>query len=73
MFPNISSGKGNQKMKFGQLIEDNRGTFSPKNDTQNVVDKLFPNPFLKNQNLISRSIVYSFTHFIFIICQVEGY
>ena len=50
MFPNISSGKGNQKMKFGQLIEDNRGTFFSKNHTQNVVDKLFPDPFLKNQN-----------------------
>ena len=25
-------------------------TFFSKNHTQNVVEKLFPNPFLKNQN-----------------------
>ena len=42
---NISRSKGNQTMKFGQLIVYNR-----KNHTQNVEEKLFPDVFLKNQN-----------------------
>ena len=38
-------------MKFGQLVEYNmRNNFSLKNHKQNVVDKLFSEPFLKNQN-----------------------
>ena len=36
-------------MKFGQLIEHNiRNTFMKKH-TQNVVEKLFPDPFSKNK------------------------
>ena len=47
---NISHSKGNQAIKFGQLIEYNmRNIFSWKK-TQNVVEKLLPDPFLKNQN-----------------------
>ena len=42
----ISRSKGNQTVKFGQLIE----TFLLKNDTQDVVEKLFADPFLRNQN-----------------------
>ena len=38
--------KGNQTMKFGQLLEYNM-TFLLKNHIQNVVEKLFPDPFLK--------------------------
>ena len=45
---NISSGKGNQTMKFGQLIECNITKNLLKNQTQNVVKKLVPDPFLKN-------------------------
>ena len=30
LLPNISRSKGNQAMKFGQLIEDNQKLFSPK-------------------------------------------
>ena len=38
-------------MKFGQLTEYNmRNNFFLKNPTQNVVEKLFPGPFLKTQN-----------------------
>ena len=44
--PNISRSKGNQTMKFNQLIEHNM-----RNHTQNVLEKLFPDPYLKNQNL----------------------
>ena len=43
--PNISRSKGNQTMKFNQLIEHNM-----RNHTQNVLEKLFPDPYLKNQN-----------------------
>ena len=40
-------------MKFGHLIEDNmRSIFLEKSYTKckNVVEKLFPDPFLKKQN-----------------------
>ena len=37
-------------MEIGQLIEYNVKSICLKNDTQNVVEKLFPDPFLKNQN-----------------------
>ena len=37
-------------MKFGQLIEYNIETFFLKNHTQNVMEKLFPDAFLKYQN-----------------------
>ena len=47
---NISRSKRNQTMKFGQLIEYNRKPFFLKNHPQNVVEKLFTDPFLKNQN-----------------------
>ena len=36
-------------MKFGQLIEYNMRNHE-KNHTQNVMEKLCPEPFLKNQN-----------------------
>ena len=50
---NISRSKGIQTMKFVLLTECNMRkweTFFLKNHTQNVVEKLFPDPFLKNQN-----------------------
>ena len=38
-------------MKFGQLIEYiTEETFSLKSHTQNMVEKLFPDFFLNNQN-----------------------
>ena len=50
IFTNISRSKGNQAIKFGQLIEYNIRNIFLKNHTQNVVEKLFPGSFLKNQN-----------------------
>ena len=44
ILPYMSRSKDNQTMKFG------RETFFLKNHTQNLVDKLVPEPFLKNQN-----------------------
>ena len=43
-----------------------------ENHTQNVEEKLFPDPFLKNKvEHISGSIVQSFVQFTFIISQVD--
>ena len=46
---NISRSKGNQTMKFIQLIVYNTRIFLIKNHAQNVVEKLFKDPYLKNQ------------------------
>ena len=58
ILPSISRSKGNQAMKFGQLIEYNI-TFLLKNHTQDVQEKLFPDPYLKKIKIehISGSIV----------------
>ena len=55
---NISKRKDNQAMKFGQLIEYNMRweTLFLKNHTWNVVEKLFSDSFLKNQNWAYLSI-----------------
>ena len=47
---NISRSKGNQTMKFGQLIEYNLKTIFFKNHTQSILEKLFPGTFPKSQN-----------------------
>ena len=50
ILPNISRRKGNQTMKFGQVIEyDMKNIFIEKSYT-NSVEKLFPDPYLKNEN-----------------------
>ena len=41
----ISRSKQNQTMNFGQLLE-----YNMRNNAQNVVQKLIPDPFLKNQD-----------------------
>ena len=56
-------------MKFGQLTEYNMSiTFFLKNYTQSVVEKLFPDPFLKNQNWTYLWIIipkfYTFCYFL---------
>ena len=48
--PNISRSKGNQVTKFNQLIEYNMRNIFLKNHTQNMMEKPFTDPFLKNQN-----------------------
>ena len=47
IFPNISISKNNQAIKFGQLIEYTMRNIFLNNHTPDVVEKLFPNPFLK--------------------------
>ena len=46
ILPNISTSKGNQTMKFGQLIDYNVRNIFLKNHTQNVMEKLVPDPFI---------------------------
>ena len=43
----ISRSKDNQAMKFDRLIEYNVKHFFLKTYAQNMVEKLFPDPFLK--------------------------
>ena len=50
ILPNISRSKDNRSMKFRQLVEYNMINIFLKNHTQNMVEKLFPDLFLKNQN-----------------------
>ena len=50
ILPSISRSKGNQTMKFCQLIELTLKIFFLEYLTQNMVEKLFPDPFLENQN-----------------------
>ena len=56
ILPNISRSKGNQKMKFGRLIEYNMRNVIVEYHTQNVVKKLSPDLYLKNQNLWINSV-----------------
>ena len=50
ILPNISRNKGNHTMKFSQLIAHHMRNVFDKNHTKNVVEKIFPNPFLKKRN-----------------------
>ena len=47
---NISRSKDNQTMKYDQLVEYNMRNML-KNHTQNVLKKLFPDPYLKKTKL----------------------
>ena len=48
MLPNISRSKSNQNMKFSEFIEHNRNIFL-KNHTQNLLEKLVRDPFIKKK------------------------
>ena len=50
ILPSISRIKGNQTMKFGQLIEYNMRNISLEKSYTKCDEKLFPDPFLQNQN-----------------------
>ena len=50
ILPNTSRSKAKQTMKCGQLKEYYIRNFFLKNYTQNAVEKLFPDLFLKHQN-----------------------
>ena len=59
ILPNISKSKGNQTIKFGQLIEHDIRNIFLKNHTQNVVEKLVPDALSEKIKIehISGSIV----------------
>ena len=46
----ISRSRGNQTMKFGQLIEYNMRNIFLENSYTKCGKKLVPDPFIKNQN-----------------------
>ena len=50
ILPSISRIKGNLTVKLGLLIEFDMRNISLKNHTENVMEKVFPDPILKNQN-----------------------
>ena len=50
ILPNIPINKGNQTMKCGQLIEYNMKYFFKKNHSQDIVEKLVPDLFIKYRN-----------------------
>ena len=50
ILPYISGSKDNQTMKFGQLIKSNMRNIFLETSYPNMVRKLVPDPFLKNQN-----------------------
>ena len=50
ILPNISAHKGNQTIKFGQLIEYNIEIIFLWKIMQKKVEKLLPDSFLENQN-----------------------
>ena len=52
VLPNISRSEGNQTIKLGQLIEYSIRNIFLEYHTQNVVEKLVPDSFLKNQNIL---------------------
>ena len=74
VLPNVSRNKDNEVMKFGQLIEYNmRNIFLEKSYTK-YGKKLFPDPFLKNQNCgyfwINSLNLYKVSTYCM---QIEGY
>ena len=48
---NISKSKGNQRMKFGQLIEYSMENIFLENSNTNCRENLVPDTFTKNSNL----------------------
>ena len=60
ILPNVSRSKSNQTTKFGQLVEYNMRNIFVENHTQNVLEKLFPDPYVKYQNWKVRVPLYSY-------------
>ena len=48
ILPNITQSKGNQTMKFSQLIENNKSNIFLQNYAENEVGRLAPFIFLKS-------------------------
>ena len=52
ILPNISRNTGNQTMKFAQLVEHKMGNIFLKKSYTNAIEKLFPDPFLKQSKVL---------------------
>ena len=50
ILPNMSRSKGNQAIKYGQLIEYYMKNIFVERSYTKVVEKLFPDLYLKNQS-----------------------
>ena len=72
--PDISRSKDNQTLKFGQLIEYNMRNIFLKCHARNVVEKVIPDSFLKNQNWAYYLWINSLNSmpFVFIVWQSRG-
>ena len=72
---NISRSKDNLVMKFGQLIENNMRNIVLEKSCTKCGGETIPRPFSQKSKLsiMSGSIASSFIHFVFILCQVQGY
>ena len=57
MMPDISRSKQVETMKFGQLIEYNMKNIFLKNNKQNVLEKLVPDPLKTKIECISGATV----------------
>ena len=69
ILPNISRSKGNQKMKFCQLMEYKTRIIFLKYRTPNVVKKLVSDPIKKIKiEHISGSTVWNVVNLVFIGC-----
>ena len=67
--PDILRSKGNQAMKLGHLIKYiTWEAFFLKSHTQNVEEKLLPDPFIKNQNCAYLWITYLKHHKLCFYC-----
>ena len=68
ILPKISRSKGNHVMEFAQLRGNNMKIFFQKNHTQNVMEKPFPDPFLKKQNQ-KENIDFQY----FLLCKTRAF
>ena len=68
----LKKSKGNQTMRFGQLIEHTTRKIFLKRSYTKYDGKTIPRPFSKKSNLNISLDQYSKV-FVFVVCQVEGY
>ena len=71
ILPNISRSKGNQTIKFGQLIECNMRNIFPEKSYTKCNGKTGPRTFSEKLKL-SISLDQGFIQFVFIVCQMRA-
>ena len=75
VLPNISISKGNQRMKFGQLIECNMRNIILEKSHTKCGEETILRPFSKKKKLDTslEKEFKSFIQLVFTVCQVEDY